>query len=71
MDILVFKTNLEDQKHLRKLFPVLKNIEGVMRWNVDLEDHEKILRIEAECLSPRFVESALSDAGYFCEELED
>ena len=71
MDILVFKTNLEDHKHVRKLFPVLKNIEGVMRWNVDLEDHEKILRIEAQCLSPRSVESALSNAGYYCEELQD
>ncbi len=71
MNILVFKTNLADQKHVRKLFPVMKKIDGIMRWNVDLEDEEKILRIVTESLSPSAVETALQGAGYYCEELSD
>ena len=71
MEILVFKTNVEDKKHVRKLFPLLKTLQGIMRWNVDLHDTDKVLRVEAVSISPRIIELALQQAGYFCKELED
>ncbi|HWB28408.1 MAG TPA: hypothetical protein VG738_23210 [Chitinophagaceae bacterium] len=70
MDILVFKTNVENKKQVRKLFPVFKTLQGILRWNVDLHDIDKILRIEAASLSPRTIELALEQAGYFCKELD-
>jgi len=70
MDILVFKTNVEDKKQVRKLFPVLRTMQGITRWNVDLHDIDKVLRIEAVSLSPRSIETVLQQAGYFCKELE-
>ena len=45
--------------------------EGIQKWNVDLQDRDKILRIEARDLSPKIIEHTLLRAGYFCEELED
>ncbi len=71
MDILVFKTKLEDIKQVRKLSHHLKNLPGVYKWNVDLQDCDKILRIEAEGITPHLVEEILQEAGYYCEELED
>ena len=71
MEILLFKTNVEDKKHVKKLFPVLKTLEGILRWNVDLHDTDKVLRVEAVSLSPRVIELMLQKAGYFCKELED
>jgi hypothetical protein len=71
MEILVFKTNVEDKKHVRKLFKLLRTLQGIMRWNVDLHDEDKVLRVETVSVSPRTIEIALQQAGYFCRELED
>lgn len=70
MDILVFKTNVIDRKQVRKLFPVLKMLDGIQRWNVDLHDIDKVLRIEAVSISPRYIETIMQQAGYFCKELD-
>ena len=71
MDILVFKTNVEDVKQIKKLSPHLRNIHGVIKWNIDLHDCDKVLRIESEGLSPHSIETLLISDGYFCKELED
>ena len=71
MQILVFKTNIRYKKHISDLSRHIDNIEGVIKWNVDLDDVDKILRVEARDLSPRVVEHTLWQAGYVCEELED
>jgi hypothetical protein len=70
MDILVFKTNLRYRKHIHHVGSHLDNLQGVIRWNVDMHDKDRILRIEAQGLSPRVVEHTVTHAGYSCEELE-
>lgn len=70
MDILVFKTNVEDAKNVRKISPHLKNITGVLKWNIDLHDCDKVLRIEADGLSPHSIEEIINNAGYYCKELD-
>ena len=71
MEILVFKTNVRYKKHIHAIIPYLSKLEGILRWNFDLHDKDRILRIEARDLSPRTVENTLHHAGYFCEELQD
>jgi hypothetical protein len=70
MEILVFKTNLESFKQTLKLYPLLKTIKGILNWNVDLEDTDKILRLETAGLSATLVEQVLQTAGFYCRELE-
>jgi len=72
MEILVFKTNLEDKHHISAARKVLKTIQGILYWNVDLHDCDKILRIEANelILAPQRIEQMLIQAGYYCEELK-
>lgn len=71
MDILVFKTNLENPELVTKAQPLIQNIRGIKRWNVDMQDCDNVLRIEAEEVSPRSIENILQNAGYYCEELQD
>ncbi|MES2372254.1 MAG: hypothetical protein V4557_06725 [Bacteroidota bacterium] len=71
MDILVFKTNLDNPELVSRVTPVLQTMPGVQKWNVDMHDCDNVLRIEATELSPRSVEMVLQNAGYYCEELED
>ncbi|MCW3087740.1 MAG: hypothetical protein JWQ78_1126 [Sediminibacterium sp.] len=71
MDILIFKTNLETPVLVNRVQPVIQTIPGIQRWNVDMQDCDNVLRIEATAVSPRSVERLLQEAGYFCEELRD
>ena len=71
MAILVFKTDVENMYHIRKLYALFKTIQGIIKWNVDTEDVDKILRVETLNVSPQKIEMTLQSAGYYCKELED
>ena len=71
MEILVFKTNLRYKKNVNHVMPHLNELKGVIKWNVDFHDKDKILRIVSDDLSPKLVEYTLKNAGYRCEELPD
>jgi hypothetical protein len=71
MEVLVFKTDIRDRKRISEIEPHLESIKGIVRWNVDLQDRDHILRIETDTISPRIIEQQLQQAGYYCEELED
>ena len=70
MDILIFTTNVEKPEEVSKVKPLLTSIGAIEDWNFDLEDCDKILRIEGENISPRYIESILQNAGFDCRELE-
>jgi hypothetical protein len=69
--VLVFKTNLQFKKDVNRLSPVLSKISGILRWNVDREDIDKVLRIETRVLTAQEIICLVNKAGYFCEELPD
>lgn len=72
MQVLVFKTNLEDQGQILHAGQLLHPIREIHRWNVDMHDIDNILRIEADpSLSPRIIENTLKNGGWRCEELTD
>jgi copper chaperone len=70
MDILVFKTNLRYKKNISEAVSHIEKIPGIRRWNVDLKDRDKVLRIESNNLAPQVVEETLTNIGYYCKELE-
>ncbi len=71
MNILVFRTNIKYKRHISHLSPHLDTMTGIKKWNVDLKDKDRILRIEAQGVIPLTIERVLEQAGYFCKELED
>ena len=71
MEILVFRTNVRYKKHVNEIANRLDQFESISRWNFDLDDKDKILRIESEAVSPTAIENTLKQVGYFCEELPD
>ena len=70
MEILVFKTNLNDTEHINNIMPALDHHPLIIEWNVDLHDCDKILRVVAENVPANEVEKLVFDAGYLCEELK-
>ncbi len=70
MEILVFKTNVSSKKKVSMVAPLLTSFPTIRHWNFDLDDCDKVLRIEATGLNPDSVESLLSTAGFNCQELD-
>ncbi len=50
-ECLVFRTSLQTRNDVEKISAVLDNLPGITDWHVDLEDWEKVLRIECTGLS--------------------
>lgn len=71
MEILIFKTNIQLQSEIEQLTPHLSVLPEIQGWNVDLEDRDKILRIEAQSNITSQIQYIMEKAGYLCYELED
>jgi hypothetical protein len=67
--ILVFKTNLSSTNHISKVESLLDLHPYIKEWNVDLHDHENILRVVSENIPATEVQQIILNAGYICEEL--
>lgn len=70
MEILVFKTNVTSRKKVGMVASLLTSFPAILQWNFDLDDCDKILRIEATELNPGSVEQLLFNAGFECHELD-
>lgn len=66
----VFKTNVEDAELAQLLIHKLLNYFSFFRVNFDLDDCDKILRIEGESIMPEKVIELVSDHGYHCQVLD-
>lgn len=71
MTILVFKTNVRTKTMIRRLAPEMEQLGGLVRWNVDLQDIDKVLRVEGTGITVGIVVDRLRKVGYDCEELPD
>ena len=71
MEVLIFKTNIRYKKHISAVEQHIANQPGIIKWNVDLKDVDKVLRIVALDLHPAKIEGLVKNAGYMCEELKD
>ena len=69
MEVLVFKTNVRNKKHVIEIANRLDQFADINKWNFDLQDKDSILRVETSDLSPKIIENTLQQAGYYCEEL--
>jgi hypothetical protein len=65
----VFKTNVEQPEHSEMLIDQLISYIPNSEINFDLEDCDKILRIEAESVSNQLIIEILHQNGYYAEVL--
>jgi hypothetical protein len=71
MNVLVFKTSVEDPLLIKALKPSLDNLAGEGKWNFDLSDCDKILRIASASVKPESTIELMSRLGIACAELDD
>ncbi len=68
--IYVFKTFVKTKKQVKKLKPHINKIIPNEKWNFDLEDCDKILRIDCEENIALKIVDLLNIHKFNCEELE-
>ena len=68
--VLVFHSNIDDERKAVLAGRALMKTKGINRVNVDLEDWENILRVECESfIQARHIEARICQLGFKCYEL--
>ncbi len=70
-EIFIFKTGVHTNADVQQAASVFRSVAAIKRWSFDLDDCDRILRIEATAgLRPEAVEQLLLRVGIACEPLE-
>ena len=68
MKILVFQTNIRKPSDKKVNEEILKQYKGISKWNIDFEDHEKVLCVEGYGITAQAIITSINDAGFLCKE---
>lgn len=68
--IYVFKTSVKNKIQVKKLKPHIDRIMPKAKWNFDLEDCDKILRIDSTENIVLPIKNLLNIHKFTCEELD-
>ncbi len=69
MKTLKFKTNIECSNCEARVKPFLDKKEGIISWQVDTNDADKILTVETETLGAKDVIKTIKRTGFVAEEI--
>ncbi len=69
--ILIFKTSVQTKSEALRLNPYIKDIVREGKWDFDLEDCDKIFRVETEMNVYDSLILLFNQEGFLCEELDD
>ncbi len=70
-NVLVFKTDKKVLTYQEMIHEALIEFNDKISWTVDMDDQDKVLRIECDSLSAEEIILKMKQAEFFCEELED
>ena len=68
--ILIFRTSITKRRDIKLIGSLLAKFPQITRWNVDLEDWEKVLRIECSNITALEISEVLRNNHIFTSELE-
>ena len=69
-NIFIFKTNIQTEFDKLRIKNVLDASQKVLKWNIDMDDADRVLRIVSDSLRPEQIISVLDYIGFECSELE-
>jgi copper chaperone len=70
MNILKFKTSINCNGCRMRVSPFLDKAEGIIKWDVDVDNPNKILTVETVSLTAPDVIGVVNKAGYFAEAIQ-
>ena len=69
MKTLKFKTNIECSSCEARVKPFLDKKEGIVSWQVDTDNADKILTVETETLVAKDIIKTIKRTGFVAEEI--
>tara|TARA_R110002072_G_scaffold21429_1_gene76083 strand:- start:442 stop:696 length:255 start_codon:yes stop_codon:yes gene_type:complete len=70
--LFILRTNIKTKKNLKTIKPFLNNHPGIIKWTIDIEDIDNVLKIEARnSLSEHDIIDEIKEQGFYCDALED
>lgn len=69
METVQFKTNIKCSGCIAAVSPVLNELAGEGKWEVDLENPDKVLTVKLEKASEQEIKKAIEGVGYKAEEI--
>jgi hypothetical protein len=65
--VLVFKTDIENHEKLKQIKPVFDHQHSILEWSVDVQDIDKVLRIETKgSMTERKIINLMAKVGVAC-----
>ncbi len=71
MDLFIFRTNIRRKSDFSKIRDSLLTRFGIRDCTIDLEDRDKVLRVECENVPIMAIVEDVVRHGFICEELAD
>ena len=68
--VTIFKTSIPNKRGVKVIEPLLKTLIPDSNWNFDLNDCDKIFRVEKMVAQPEHIIQAFNSHGFECEELQ-
>lgn len=69
--VLILKTNIKTKKHVKTLKSFFDNHSNIVKWNIDLEDVDNVLKIEATPnINEQVIIEQIKTFGFQCDVLE-
>jgi len=68
--ILVLKSNIATYTDLMQVQHPLNHHPEILKWNIDLDDCDHVIRIVTPTLTVADIEEIIKSNGYQCSELE-
>ena len=69
-NIWIFKTNIATASDKSRIHDTLNDHRDIQRWNVDLHDVDRVLRIVSTSLTANQIILIINNLGFECAELE-
>ncbi|MCB0624242.1 MAG: heavy-metal-associated domain-containing protein [Saprospiraceae bacterium] len=70
MRSLVFKTNINCNNCIRSVTGFLNEVGSIEKWEVDIENPDKLLTVQGEQVTLEEVVNAVEEAGFDIEAVE-
>jgi hypothetical protein len=70
-DLFIFRTNIPNKMEFLRVKHSLSESYPVLGCTIDLEDCDKVLRVECENIPVEAIVKEIARQGFHCEELAD
>ena len=72
MELLIFRTDIKTKKKVKSIKPIFNSHTDILKWSIDLEDIDNVLRIEAtKNLSEEDIMGLVKVEGFYIKTLMD